>query len=361
MTHRGESLYVLTVVGARPQFVKAAVVSRAIQSLNDTGSMRRIDEEIIHTGQHYDHGMSQVFFDEMNIPAPVINLAVGSGRHGETTGAMLAGIERILEERRPHCLLVYGDTNSTLAGALAAAKANVPVIHVEAGLRSFNRRMPEEINRVVTDHLSTLLLCSSARAREHLAREGITEGVHVVGDVMCDAVHHYLRSARGPTLSEPFALCTLHRAENTDDPARLKAIIDALNYSPLPLFLPLHPRTRALLDKSGICLPPRVVVAEPLPYFDMLGYLQHCRFVITDSGGLQKEAYFLGKRCITIRDETEWMELVESGVNRVVGADQNAIREAFQWALEDFQVEPIYGSGDAGLRIAKLMAQFDIP
>jgi len=359
--HRGEGLYVLTVVGARPQFVKAAVVSRAIQSLNDTGSARRISEEIIHTGQHYDHGMSQVFFDEMNIPAPTMNLAVGSGRHGETTGAMLAGIERILEERRPHCLLVYGDTNSTLAGALAAAKTHVPVIHVEAGLRSFNRRMPEEINRVVTDHLSTLLLCPSARSREHLAREGITEGVHVVGDVMCDAVHHYLRNARRPSLTEPFALCTLHRAENTDDPARLTAILDALNSSPLPIFLPLHPRTRAFLDKNGIRLPARLVVAEPLPYFDMLGYLQHCRFVITDSGGLQKEAYFLGKRCITIRDETEWTELVEIGANRVVGADPDAIRDAFQWVQADLQVEPIYGSGDAGLQIANLVSQIDIP
>ena len=358
---RRESLHVLTVVGARPQFVKAAVVSRAIQSLNETGSELRVSEEIVHTGQHYDHGMSQVFFDEMNIPAPALNLAIGSGRHGETTGAMMAGIERILEERRPDCLLVYGDTNSTLAGALAAAKVHVPVIHVEAGLRSFNRRMPEEINRVLTDHLSTMLLCQSQRSQQHLAREGIPEGVHVVGDVMCDAVHHYLGNARRPSLQEPFAVCTLHRAENTDDPARLTAILDAMDASPLPIFLPLHPRTRAFLGKHRIRLPSRVVAAEPLPYFDMLGYLRDSRFVITDSGGLQKEAYFLGKRCITIRDETEWTELVEIGANRVVGADPGAIREAFEWALADLRVEPIYGSGDAGRRIANLLAQIDVP
>lgn len=358
---RREGLHVITVVGARPQFVKAAVVSRAIQSLNDTGRAPRIREEIVHTGQHYDHGMSQVFFDEMNIPAPALNLAIGSGRHGETTGAMMAGIERILEERRPDCLLVYGDTNSTLAGALAAAKMHVPVIHVEAGLRSFNRRMPEEVNRVVTDHLSAMLLCPSQRSRQHLAHEGITAGVHVVGDVMCDAVHHYLGNARRPALREPFALCTLHRAENTDDPARLTAILDALSSSPVPVFLPLHPRTRAFLGKHGIPLPPSLVVEEPLPYFDMLGYLRDSRFVVTDSGGLQKEAYFLGKRCITIRDETEWTELVEIGANRVVGADRNAIRDAFQWALGDLRVEPVYGSGDAGPRIANLLAEMDNP
>jgi UDP-GlcNAc3NAcA epimerase len=356
---RQDSLHVLTVVGARPQFIKAAVVSRAIQALNDTGSSRLIREDIIHTGQHYDHGMSQVFFDEMNIPPPAENLAIGSGKHGVTTGTMMAGIERILEERRPHCLLVYGDTNSTLAGALAAAKIHVPVIHVEAGLRSFNRRMPEEINRVVTDHLSTMLLCPSQRSRQHLVQEGIIQGVHVVGDVMCDAVHYYLGNARCPSLRQPFALCTLHRAENTDAPERLKAILHALDSSPVPIFLPLHPRTKTFLDNHGISLPSRLIVEKPLPYFDMLGYLRDSRFVITDSGGLQKEAYFLGKRCITVRDETEWAELVEIGANRVVGADPEAIREAFQWALADLRVEPIYGSGDAGIRIANLLAQID--
>ena len=355
MQHK-DILHVVTVVGARPQFVKAAVVSRAIQMLNASGTTRTIKEEIVHTGQHYDHGMSQVFFDEMNIPTPAWNLAIGSGKHGAMTGAMMAGIEQLLEERRPDCLLVYGDTNSTVAGAMAAAKLHVPVIHVEAGLRSFNRRMPEEINRVVTDHLSSMLLCPSERARQHLMREGITEGVQVVGDVMCDAVHHYLGNARPPSCREPFALCTLHRAENTDDPERMTAILEALDASPVPIFLPLHPRTRSFLDRTGVRLPSRIIVGEPLPYFDMLGYLKHCRFVITDSGGLQKEAYFVGKRCITVRDETEWVELVELGANRVVGADGDAIRDAFSWALSDLSVEPVYGRGDAGIRIANLLA-----
>lgn len=355
--HRRGDLRVMTVVGARPQFVKAAVVSRAILALNASSETRLIHEEIVHTGQHYDHGMSQVFFEEMDIPTPVANLAIGSGRHGEMTGAMMAGIERLLEERGPHCLLVYGDTNSTVAGALAAAKMHVPVVHVEAGLRSFNRRMPEEINRIVTDHVSTLLLCPSQRSRDHLAREGIDTGVHVVGDVMCDAVHYYRRKARRPSLPKPFALCTLHRAENTDDPDRLARIIAAIERSAVPVFVPLHPRTRKLMEQRQVRTADTIMISDPIPYLDMLGCLDECAFVITDSGGLQKEAYFLGKRCITVRDETEWTELVDLGVNRVVGADTAAIQAAFPWAMERFDVEPIYGRGDSGSAIARLLVE----
>jgi UDP-GlcNAc3NAcA epimerase len=352
------SLKLLTVVGARPQFIKAAVVSRAIAEHNATSPLVPIEEDIVHTGQHYDDGMSQVFFDDLAIPRPAVNLHAGSGNHGEVTGVMLAGIERELLAERPDRVLVYGDTNSTLAGALAAAKVHVPVVHVEAGLRSYNRRMPEEINRVVTDCLSAVLFCPSESARENLAREGITQGVHVVGDVMYDAVLHYRRRAVPPDVHTPFALCTLHRAENTDAPHRLRSILAALADSPVPVVLPLHPRTRKFLQQEAIQLDDRVRLLEPVSYFAMLGYLERCSFVVTDSGGLQKEAYFLGKRCITVRDETEWTELVTCGANRLAGADPDAIRAAFAWALEPFDFgREVYGRGDAGQKIIRLMLE----
>jgi UDP-GlcNAc3NAcA epimerase len=354
----GRSIRVLTVVGARPQFVKAAVISRAVAAYNRSGPPRPIEEVILHTGQHYDPLMSQVFFDEMEIPRPAANLNVGSGGHGETTGAMLAGIERHLIESRPDGVLVYGDTNSTLAGALAAAKLHIAVAHVEAGLRSFNRRMPEEINRVMADHLAAQLFCPSEIARENLAKEGIAAGVHVVGDVMCDAALYYREKAVEPDCDGPFILATLHRAENTDDPQRLRAIVDALADAPLPVRLPLHPRTRGRLEREGIRLSGRIHPLEPLPYFAMLGCLERCAFVVTDSGGVQKEAYFLGKRCITVRDETEWTELVDCGANRLVGADPAAILAAFDWALEPFPASrPIYGEGDAGAKIVRTLAE----
>ena len=248
-------------------------------------------EEILHTGQHYDPMMSQVFFEEMEIPRPAVNLQVGSGNHGAVTGAMLAGIEREILARRPDRMLVYGDTNSTLAGALAAAKLHVPVVHVEAGLRSYNRRMPEEINRVLVDHVSSVLCCPSEQARANLAREGIERGVHVVGDVMYDAVRYYRGKAIVPPLAAPFILCTLHRAENTDDPARLRGIIAALQDAPLPVVLPLHPRTRKLAGAQGIVLGGRIRPLEPVSYFAMLGYIERSAFVVTDSGGVQKEAF----------------------------------------------------------------------
>ena len=347
----------MTVVGARPQFVKAAVVSRAIAEHNRAAGATVLAEEIVHTGQHYDRLMSQVFFEEMDIPAPAVNLDVGSGRHGEMTGAMLAGLEREILARRPDWVVVHGDTNSTLAGALAAAKLHVPVAHVEAGLRSFNRRMPEEINRVVTDHVAHCLFCPSEHAKELLAREGVTDGVHVVGDVMFDAVRHYRPRAVPPDHPRPFALASLHRAENTDDRERLTDILGAMARSPVPVVLPLHPRTRGAIEREGIELGGRVAACEPLPYFAMLGHLEACAFVITDSGGLQKEAYFFGKKCLTVRDETEWTELVDVGANRVVGADPAAIAAAFDWALEPLAAtRTLYGDGHAGARIADILA-----
>jgi UDP-GlcNAc3NAcA epimerase len=357
------------VVGARPQFIKAAVVSRAIAEHNAASPPMLIAEDLLHTGQHYDHGMSQVFFDEMEVPQPAVNLRVGSGNHGEVTGAMLAGIEKEILARRPDRVLVYGDTNSTLAGALAASKLHVPVVHVEAGLRSYNRRMPEEINRVVADCLSAVLFCPSEVARENLAREGVTRGVYVVGDVMYDAVRYYRQKAAlppklvGPTARESagpgrFALCTLHRAENTDDPRRLRSILGALADSPVPVVLPLHPRTRKFLHQEAIELDRRVRVLEPISYFAMLGCLEQCAFVVTDSGGLQKEAYFLGKRCITVRDETEWTELVACGANRLAGANADSIRAAFDWAVQPLDGgRELYGCGDAGQQIVRRLVE----
>ncbi len=349
---------ILTVVGARPQFIKAAVISRAILQHNQSGHSTPIEEEILHTGQHYDPAMSQAFFDQMEIPEPVINLNIGSGLHGQVTGAMLAGIEQEILKRRPDWVVVFGDTNSTLAGALAAAKLHVPIAHVESGMRSFSRKMPEEINRILTDHIADLLFCSSEAARDQLAREGITQGVHLVGDVMFDAVLFYRDRAIVPDRGEQYALASLHRAENTDDPIRLEKILGAMGQSPVPVRLPLHPRTRKMIDQGSIALSDNVTAMEPLPYLSMLGHLQEAAFVITDSGGLQKEAYFYGKRCITVREQTEWTELVTAGVNRVVGADAAAIRAAFDWALQPLNDLPeLYGRGDAGLRIVRRLAE----
>ena len=343
---------VLTVVGARPQFVKAAVVSRALARLDAAV------EEIVHTGQHYDAGMSSVFFEQMEIPEPVVNLGIGGMSHGEMTGAMLAAIEREIIERRPDWLLVYGDTDSTLAGALAAAKLHVPVAHVEAGLRSFNRRMPEEINRVLTDRVADLLFCPTEHSKDLLAHEGIDAGVHVVGDVMVDAIHHYRPRAARPAIDGAFALATLHRAENVDDPERLARLIGALAEAPVPVILPLHPRTKARLEAASLALSGALQPVEPFGYFEMLGHLEHCEFVLTDSGGLQKEAFVFGKKCVTLRPETEWVELVELGANRLVDADVDAIRGAIEWARSPLSDLPaVYGRGDAGTRIVEILGR----
>jgi UDP-GlcNAc3NAcA epimerase len=359
-------LRILTVVGARPQFIKAAVVSRLIQS---TDYSDKITETLVHTGQHYDANMSDVFFREMQIPEPDVNLNIGSGGHGAMTGAMLARIEELLLERRPDAVLVYGDTNSTLAGALAASKLHIPVAHVEAGLRSFMMAMPEEQNRILTDRLSTWLFCPTNTALVNLAREGIPtqnpqvptsddKSVTMVGDVMLDASLHY-RALSGfggeaflAGLPDRFYLLTIHRAENTDDPSRLSSIVAAINGRPdIEVVFPVHPRTRKSLDRYGLSFGKHVRLIEPVGYFDMLTLEDKCDFVVTDSGGVQKEAYFFGKPCMTLRDSTEWVELVDTGWNRLVSADSKAITSAFDMMKQPPHGPSLYGNGNAGRAI----------
>jgi UDP-GlcNAc3NAcA epimerase len=320
----------LTVVGARPQFVKAAAISRAAASRDD------IKEILLHTGQHFDPAMSRVFFDELGIPAPRINLGIHGGHHGDMTGRMLAGIEEAILAERPDIVLVPGDTNSTLAGALAAAKLQVPVAHLEAGLRSFNRVMPEEINRVLCDHLSALLLCPTATATANLRNEGIVAGVHQIGDVMYDATLFAAAQARGSTVlarlrltERKYAVATVHRAENTDTRDKLVAILDFLKQCArkTAIVLPLHPRTVQQIARWGLELGP-LIACEPLGYFDMHRLLQSSVAVYTDSGGLQKEAYFHRVPCVTLRSETEWVETVAAGWNRLWNGPDYAPRRA---------------------------------
>lgn len=351
---------IATVAGARPQFIKAAVVSRALKEFNN------ISEFIIHTGQHYDKNMSRVFFDEMEIPEPRYNLAVKENLHGAMTGAMLTGIEKILLYEKPDYVLVYGDTNSTLAGALAASKLHIPVAHIEAGLRSYNRQMPEEINRIVADQISALLFCPSQNSVNNLLKEGFDKGPHKVfisGDVMCDAALYYASKNCSDILGQMklktgnFILATIHRAENTNDISRLKSIVDALNilHQEIPVILPLHPRTKAAIQKENIQTD--FIITEPLGYFDMLALLQHSSIVITDSGGLQKEAYYFKKYCIVLRQETEWTELVENNFCILTGADKIKIVESVkECAGRTIETSfDIYGNGHAGDFIANIL------
>ncbi len=333
---------ICSVVGARPQFVKAAVVSHALKA-------RGVREYLLHTGQHYDDDMSAVFFDELGIPAPERNLGIGSGSHAHQTAGMMAALEQAFLDLRPDRVLVYGDTNSTLAAALVAAKMHIPVDHVEAGLRSFNRHMPEEINRIVTDRLSHFCFCPTRTAMQHLASEGRTEGVHLTGDVMLDATRTFAERAatRRPLISLTrheagmFALATVHRAENTDEPGRLASIFDAFGRLDMPVVLPLHPRTRARLEDMDV--PDNVDVIAPVPYLAMLTLTREAAYVLTDSGGLQKEALWLGTRCITLRDETEWTETTGGGWNQIVGADRDAILAGVSQAPRG--PVPIFGAG----------------
>lgn len=337
---------VVTVVGARPQFIKCAPVSR---------ELRKVAREVlVHTGQHYDDNMSAVFFRELDIPTPDYNLMVGAGPHGAQTGEMLARIEVTLLKERPDAVVVYGDTNSTLAGALAAVKLHVPVAHVEAGVRSFNRRMPEETNRVLTDHLSTWCFCPTGRAVQNLNREGITEGVHLTGDVMQDAMLENLSLAEGRSTIlqdlklEPrsYFLVTVHRADNTDDPVRLGGIAQALVQlgEVRTVLWPVHPRTRRAIEGQalrGVGLS-QIRTIEPVAYFDMLMLERNAAAILTDSGGIQKEAYWLHVPCVTLREETEWMETVESGWNVLVGVDAARIATA---ACQARPGTPVGGTG----------------
>lgn len=347
-------LRILTIIGARPQFIKASVVSRAIQKTDG------IEEIMLHTGQHFDANMSNIFFHQLGIPKPDVQLDIHGGNHGEMTGRMLADIERSALQHKPDRVLVYGDTNSTLAGALAAAKLQIPVAHVEAGLRSFNMSMPEEINRILTDQISDLLFCPTTTAAKNLENEGFSNKpvkVLKVGDVMQDAALLFAEKAAatvGENIPETFILATLHRAENTDDPERLANIVRALNRihrDEVPVVLPLHPRTRKLIAQHGLEL--NVELIDPVGYFEMVWLLAHCQLVLTDSGGVQKEAFFFGKACVTMRDQTEWVELVYAGANELVGADQDKIVDAaarnFGRRVKD--TSQLYGGGEASERI----------
>lgn len=316
---------------------------------------------ILHTGQHYDHGMSGVFFEELEIPQPRWNLCCGGGTHGSMTGAMLAGIEEVLMEQKPVMSVVFGDTNSTLAGALASAKLNIPVAHVEAGLRSGNRRMPEELNRICTDHLSDLLFCTSEGGRAQLADEGISRGVHVTGDVMAD-VFHSIRQRNMPLPDGGgFALLTLHRAENTDSPEKLRSIFAAIEQSGIRVVFPIHPRTAKMMADANFVLPANLDSREPCSYSEMVSLICACDFVMTDSGGLQKEAYWAGKPCITLRSETEWAELVDAGWNVVTGAETSAILHSMQSPPRGKALPrpQLYGDdGKAAVRVAGVIREF---
>jgi len=346
---------IMSIVGARPQFIKSAPVSRALSS--------RFREVLVHTGQHYDYGMSEIFFKEMEMRSPDFNLGVGGGSHGEQTGRMLIELEKAVNEVNPDCILVYGDTNSTLTGALVAAKAGIPLAHVEAGLRSFNRTMPEEVNRVLTDHVSNFLFCPTDTAIENLAKEGVFKGVYRVGDVMYDALLHNVTIARKRSQvlerlglkKGAYALATVHRAANTDDPQRMKSILGALSALSAQVIFPVHPRTQKMIREWGLMGTSNVSFIEPQGYFDILILQENAHCILTDSGGMQKEAYLLGVRCITLREETEWVETVSSGWNKLVGVDREAIHTAFETWHPQGQRPPLYGDGHSAEQICDIL------
>jgi UDP-GlcNAc3NAcA epimerase len=359
---------IITIVGARPQFVKAAVISRAIQDYNKSRPENHIHEIIIHTGQHFDENMSDVFFEQMSIPKPDYNLEIHSLSHGAMTGQMLEKIEKVLKNEKPDWVLVYGDTNSTLAGALAARKLHIKLAHVEAGLRSYNMDMPEEINRILTDRISDILFCPTQSALNNLAKEGyndISAKIVRSGDVMYDAALFYHTRASRPESEIPssdFVLCTIHRQENTDDEKKLRDIFIGLESisKEVPVILPLHPRTTKKMTDFGIKPGPGIYILEPVGYLEMIWLLLNCSTVITDSGGLQKEAYFFKKPCITVREETEWVELVSHGANTLTGADADKILEAFRdqkLRKADFDT-PLYGTGRSGYEILKELLKY---
>lgn len=348
---------VLSVVGARPQFVKAALLSAELAS-------RGIDEIVVHTGQHYDREMSDVFFEELRLPSPKHHLGVGSAGHGAQTGEMLKRLEPIVQEEAPDWVLVYGDTNSTLAGALVGAKLHIPVAHVEAGLRSFNRAMPEEINRIVADHVAELLLVPNSHAAKQLEREGVTHGVRVVGDLMVDlALQIAAKFPARPTILdrfgvEPRAYCvaTIHRASNTDDPQTFRRLLQGLRALDRPVVFPVHPRTREVARAERAGDGDNLILCEPLPYAQMLALLSQCASLFTDSGGLQKEAFVLKIPCVTLREETEWLDTLEEGWNVLAGSDPAKIVEASRRLMPIRQGTP-FGDGNAAKNIANALQE----
>jgi UDP-N-acetylglucosamine 2-epimerase len=369
---------IVTIVGARPQFIKTAAIRRAIEKINERSQARlyekrRIQEILVHTGQHYDTMMDKVFFEELKLPRPDYHLGVGSGPHGKQTGKMLERIEMVLQKERPEGVLVYGDTNSTLAGALAAAKLRIPVAHVEAGLRSFNRAMPEEVNRLLTDHVSTFLFCPTDQAVRNLLKEGIKDGgtriVKNVGDVMYDSILYYSKIAEKKSrilhdlnLANPqYYLATLHRAENTDDPKKLKSIFRALDEigKKTPVVLPLHPRTRKMIKAYHLFSEFRCIkFIEPVSYLDMLKLGKNAKAILTDSGGVQKEAYWFGVPCLTLREETEWVETIESGWNVLVGTSVERIMKEVDHAggrRRYLKRNRIFGDGKASQKIVQIL------
>lgn len=347
---------VLSIVGARPQFIKAFVMSEALRESNE--------EILVHTGQHYDTELSDIFFEEMGLPRPDYHLGVGSSSHGNQTAEILAGIEALLFEEQPDLVLLYGDTNSTLAGAIAGSKVEVLMAHVEAGLRSYNRNMPEEINRVITDHVCDLHFAPSEHARENLAAEGITDDVYVTGDVMYDSVLWARRHAETHSTilddltTDEYILSTVHRPRNTDNPVRLKSIANSLMQAPSPVVLPLHPRTEKQLKEFGMYqqFAKEIHVIDPVGYLDFISLLNSADRVVTDSGGVQKEAFYLDTFCITLREETEWVETVDAGQNVLVGANQRRIEQAMQQPIASKRDRPEpYGDGTAAKRTAHII------
>ena len=340
---------IVTILGARPQFIKAGTVSREIARHSE------IQEIIVHTGQHFDPNMSDIFFDEMKIPKPHYSLNINGLGHGAMTGQMIEKIEEVLLQEKPDCVMVYGDTNSTIAGALAASKLHINIAHIEAGLRSFNMNMPEEINRILTDRISSILFCPTQSAVENLEKEGYkTLDLKIVknGDVMQDGALFYKNLAIKPNLvlAKDYILSTIHRAENTDDPQRLSAIFEALNIlsSEIQIILPLHPRTRNILKKRKISLSENIIIIDPVGYLEMVYLIKNSKMIMTDSGGLQKEAFFFEKPCITLRDETEWIELLENKFNVLSGANKNKIIDLYRTYEfnNDFSIN-LYGAGNA--------------
>lgn len=358
-------LKILTILGARPQFIKVGSVSREIKKQKKEG--RDVGEIIVHTGQHYDENMSDIFFDEMKIPKPDYFLGIGGKSHGAMTGQMIEKIEEVALKEKPDWIMVYGDTNSTLAGAIVASKLDIKIAHIEAGLRSFNMQMPEEVNRILTDRVSNLLFCPTDTAMQNLKNEGYDNFnckiIHS-GDVMQDGAIFYKNLAKKPSTlqSSSFILCTIHRAENTDDESRLRNIFEALNeiVKEEQIVLPLHPRTKKLLP-SSLSLHSNIIIIEPVGYLEMVWLINNCSLVMTDSGGLQKEAYLFEKQCITLRDETEWVELVDCGANNLVGADKIKILQAYKsnnkFNKENSKLD-LYGNGKASKKIIESILDY---